>query len=276
VAPFRECPRCRKLHRLANSIILFDEVQTLPPRLAVPSLAALSRLAEHSGCSVIFSTATQPAFDHLHEKVLPHAAKGWKPRATTENPKSLFGQARRVCFEWRITEPQSWDAITEELAQTENGRAPCVVNGTSSALRTFGRRSNDAPPKTLTLEEQSLFALGYYFYFVRFKRNPGCGPWQKDKSQYQGFIRDFGPQTTWYFRGTPNDWGTTAMTPIEGTSRFETCQTFAGKPDPRFKIDRFGDWQESYPPQDYSLRDGTYPEENSLWIQRPSEGTSSW
>lgn len=58
--------KCRKLHRLANSIILFDEAQTLPPRLAVPTLAALSRLAERYGCSVVFSTATQPAFGHLN------------------------------------------------------------------------------------------------------------------------------------------------------------------------------------------------------------------
>jgi CRISPR-associated helicase Cas3/CRISPR-associated endonuclease Cas3-HD len=120
--------RCRKLHRLANSIILFDEVQTLPPRLAVPSLAALSRLAERYGCSVVFSTATQPAFDHLHDNVKPHAAKGWQPRAIAGNPERLFDRARRVRFEWRMDECQSWDAIADELAQPANERALCIVN----------------------------------------------------------------------------------------------------------------------------------------------------
>jgi CRISPR-associated endonuclease/helicase Cas3 len=120
--------KCRKLHRLANSIILFDEVQTLPPRLAVPSLAALSRLAERYGCSVVFSTATQPAFDHLHDKIRPHAAVGWQPRAIAGNPERLFDRARRVRFEWRIDETQSWDAIADELAKPENDRALCVVN----------------------------------------------------------------------------------------------------------------------------------------------------
>ena len=33
-------------------------------------------------------------------------------------------------------------------------------------------------------------------------------------------------QSDWYFRGTPNDWGTAAMDPIAGTSRLKTCQTF--------------------------------------------------
>ncbi|MCE7874059.1 alpha-amlyase [bacterium CPR1] len=60
----------------------------------------------------------------------------------------------------------------------------------------------------------------------------------------------------WYFRGTPNNWGTTAMT--AGTaSTFTTCQTFAGVANPRFKIDHRGDWTEAYPAQDYTVADCT-------------------
>jgi len=62
----------------------------------------------------------------------------------------------------------------------------------------------------------------------------------------------------WFFRGTPNDWGKTEMTAIAGTSRFETCQVFGGKPEPRFKIDRRGDWGESYPSRDLTVPDGAY------------------
>ncbi|WP_428263254.1 alpha-amylase family glycosyl hydrolase [Haliangium sp.] len=60
----------------------------------------------------------------------------------------------------------------------------------------------------------------------------------------------------WYFRGTPNGWSTTAMSAVAGTSRYETCQQFSGDPDPRFKIDHFGDWSESYPGEDYRVDDG--------------------
>jgi glycosidase len=63
--------------------------------------------------------------------------------------------------------------------------------------------------------------------------------------------------STWYFRGTPNDWGTTAMAPVTGTTRHETCQHFAGVAGPRFKIDHHGDWSESYPAQDYGVADNT-------------------
>src|SRR5437868_1472396 len=60
---------------------------------------------------------------------------------------------------------------------------------------------------------------------------------------------------SWQFRGTPNSWGTTAMVASGGTL-FTTCQTFAGDSDPRFKIDHFGNWAESYPAQDLRVSNG--------------------
>ncbi|ACE86338.1 alpha-amylase family glycosyl hydrolase [Cellvibrio japonicus] len=62
-----------------------------------------------------------------------------------------------------------------------------------------------------------------------------------------------GVYADWYFRGTPNNWATTAMTATSST-QFTTCQTFgAASTNPRFKIDRLGDWSESYPSADYTV-----------------------
>jgi hypothetical protein len=61
---------------------------------------------------------------------------------------------------------------------------------------------------------------------------------------------------SWQCRGTPNNWGTTAMTATGGTL-FTTCQTFGGVSNPRFKIDHFGDWAESYPAQDLPVANGS-------------------
>ncbi|HUE01162.1 MAG TPA: DEAD/DEAH box helicase, partial [Bryobacteraceae bacterium] len=51
--------RCRKLHRIANSVVVFDEVQTFPPRLLRPIESALSQLVSHYGVTAVFCTATK-------------------------------------------------------------------------------------------------------------------------------------------------------------------------------------------------------------------------
>jgi CRISPR-associated helicase Cas3/CRISPR-associated endonuclease Cas3-HD len=124
---------CRKLHRLANSVILLDEVQTLPPRLAVPTLATLSHLAARYGSSVVFATATQPAFDHLNERIKPLAATGWSPWEVVPRNLDLFERARRTKILWEVDVPQSWESIADELAGS--GTALCIVNLKRHACR---------------------------------------------------------------------------------------------------------------------------------------------
>lgn len=63
----------------------------------------------------------------------------------------------------------------------------------------------------------------------------------------------------WYFRGTPNSWGTTAMTTVSST-QMTTCQSFTSGDatgGPRFKIDKLGTWSESYPSGDYGVSANT-------------------
>ena len=129
---------CRKLHRLAQSVVIFDEVQTLPAKLAAPTLAALSRLTERFGASVVFSTATQPAFDHLSGAVEGLGGRDWRPREIVPPEADLFGRTRRTEVAWPNLEAETpWDELAEGLAREERGLV--IVNVKRHALALMDR-----------------------------------------------------------------------------------------------------------------------------------------
>jgi CRISPR-associated helicase Cas3/CRISPR-associated endonuclease Cas3-HD len=118
---------CRKLHRLARSVIVFDEVQTLPLKVVLPTLATLSHLSARYRSSVVFSTATQPAFPHLDEQVRRYCTNGWRPQELVPGELRLFERAKRVRVEWpRRGERTTW----EDLAIQFDGLSQllCIVN----------------------------------------------------------------------------------------------------------------------------------------------------
>lgn len=120
---------CRKLHRLAKSIIIFDEVQTLPTWLAVPTLATLSRLVVRYHSTVVFSTATQPAFDFIDTIVKKHCVNGWTPSEIVSPAMqvSLFSKVRRVEAQWPDeNEKVSWEQVAGWMQNNE--QSLCIVN----------------------------------------------------------------------------------------------------------------------------------------------------
>ena len=121
---------CRKLHRLAGSVILMDEVQTLPQKLAVPTLATLAHLCRRYGSSLVMATATQPAFDALDRDVKELGGVPWRPREIAPPELGLFSRMRRVRrveVSWpRQGRLASWDELAAELAGRR--QVLCVVN----------------------------------------------------------------------------------------------------------------------------------------------------
>lgn len=118
---------CRKLHRLMDAVILFDEAQSLPQGLTVPTLAALSHLSQASSSSIVFATATQPAFDHLDAAVSTYAPSGWKPKEIVGVHASMFERLARVKVEWPEDGQRThWDTLADKLADQK--QVLCIVN----------------------------------------------------------------------------------------------------------------------------------------------------
>lgn len=124
---------CRKLHRLARSVILMDEVQTLPAALAVPTLKTLSRLtSEKYGAVVVMATATQPAFDTLSEQVKETGNDGWQPREMAPPSLHLFERSKRVEPIWELENPVIWGTVQDWVRHEE--QVLCIVNMRKHAL----------------------------------------------------------------------------------------------------------------------------------------------
>lgn len=57
--------KCRKLHNIANSVIIFDEAQMLPNDYLKPCIRAIEQILRYYGSSIVLCTATQPALKSL-------------------------------------------------------------------------------------------------------------------------------------------------------------------------------------------------------------------
>jgi CRISPR-associated endonuclease/helicase Cas3 len=110
--------RCRKLHNIANSVVILDEAQLLPPELLHPCVEALNRLISDYKVTVVLSTATQPALPNLCQTL----------REIIPQPESLYEQLKRthILFPDDMNQPCDWPSLAAELAVYE--QVLCIVN----------------------------------------------------------------------------------------------------------------------------------------------------
>lgn len=126
---------CRKLHNLTRSVIILDEVQSLPPALLGPILSVLKTLVTDYAVTVVLSTATQPAFegDSPYLSGLPDV------RDIVPEPGPIFQELRRVDYEVRLVRP-TWDDLAAELRGLPT--ALVILNTRSDALALLAALDN--------------------------------------------------------------------------------------------------------------------------------------
>lgn len=105
--------KCRKLHNLQDSIVIFDEIQTLPVHLAECTMKMLNDMLHLCSCSILFCTATQPNFQTRSDfKGIDHIVP------LVENPMAIFAATKRVEY-YPIAdyEVQSIDCIAQKVCE---------------------------------------------------------------------------------------------------------------------------------------------------------------
>lgn len=133
---------CRKLHNIAKSVLILDEVQTLPMEFLQPIVDSLDTLQRMFGVSILFTTASQPvltgkivgsnpfvSFDGLptvHEIIPPDA--------------NLHARLRRVELVFD-SKRRNYDEVVTEIAKYQ--RVLCIVNTRNDAREIYNRLPKD-------------------------------------------------------------------------------------------------------------------------------------
>lgn len=118
----------RRLHRLAGSVIVLDEVQALPDRLLVPILSILRTLTERFGVTVLLASATQPEFWTLSP------FRDLSVHDIIDDPAPLYDRLRRVRYEWRIDPKPTLGQIAAEAAAEPQVLVVCNTTGDAAEL----------------------------------------------------------------------------------------------------------------------------------------------
>jgi len=129
--------KCRKIHNLANSVIILDEVQTLPTEILRPTLSILSDLIEDYGVSIVLCTATQPA---LQTTPFLDELGNVESYEIVKDYRKHFEVLRRVDYEVRSNE-QSLSCIAEEI--NSQPQVMAILNTRKEALELFSMISGE-------------------------------------------------------------------------------------------------------------------------------------
>lgn len=129
--------RCRKLHNIANSVVVLDEAQLVPVEYLEPILATMKLLCEHYKVSFVMCTATQPAFEEQDDfPSFPGFSKG-RVREIIRDVPSLYRGLKRVEVEtpadYKI--PKTWEEIANEMRGAD--QVLCVVSDRRSCRELY-------------------------------------------------------------------------------------------------------------------------------------------
>ncbi|MBQ9584234.1 MAG: CRISPR-associated helicase Cas3' [Bacteroidales bacterium] len=129
---------CRKLHNIVKSVLILDEVQTLPLGFYKPIVHTLDTLRRVFGTSILFTTASQPILSGRIEGTNPKASFDALQYVREIIPQELqlYDKLRRVELLF-LEGTNSYDEIAEELGKHQ--KVLCIVNTRRDAKEIYDR-----------------------------------------------------------------------------------------------------------------------------------------
>ncbi|HET7579527.1 MAG TPA: CRISPR-associated helicase Cas3' [Bacillales bacterium] len=121
----------RKLHNIADSVIILDEFQMLPINLLEPIFATMEELMRTYNVTIVASSATPLSFEwkDFFQRV-------GQPVPLIDNSESLFEKHLRVEFHYN-PEPITWDDLSQQIL--EHKQALAIVNTKKDALELYNK-----------------------------------------------------------------------------------------------------------------------------------------
>ncbi|WLE98111.1 MAG: CRISPR-associated helicase Cas3' [Candidatus Electrothrix communis] len=141
----------RRMHTLANSVLIFDEIQSLPVKCVHLFCNALQFLVNHAGTTAVLCTATQPLLNDLKnsDKGQLNIPAGHE---LVDNMTAVFEQLKRVEIKNQVR-PKGWSE--EEIAELaleeleEKGNCLVVVNTKKWAQKLYERCADEVDEGTI-------------------------------------------------------------------------------------------------------------------------------
>lgn len=131
---------CRKLHNIVKSVLVLDEVQTLPLQFLQPIVDTFKTLNRVFSTSVLFTTASQPTLEGTIRGVMTVFEALPKIHEIIPESAALHQKLRRV--ELDINDlPQSYDEVAAAIMQ--HPRVLCIVNTRHDARELYKRLPKD-------------------------------------------------------------------------------------------------------------------------------------
>lgn len=147
----------RRLHQLANSVIIFDEVQTVPYKCTHMFCNAVNFLNDHCGSTTVLCTATQPRLGSLKSKAGSLLRSSEELRIPPENEiipdkQAVFDALHRVDI-IPMVKGDGWilsdvaDLVIDQMK--DSGSCLAIVNTKRAAQALFDEMEIKHPPASV-------------------------------------------------------------------------------------------------------------------------------